>query len=212
MTGIYYKDTFLKKEIVQEEIHYKSKGKHGDAEIIVKGKGRLDQNSKAEVIFNFPDGVSQQYIVYFNGSDKGNLNNVEIKDSNENSLFAGKYIRNSIVLYDEYNKPFYDDYIKSVIYAEGSMDTSDHKVPYKEIVELSLLEKDRIRGDIKLMAVAVMLIVITFVDIKWPLFLFKLSYFLSVENPQPTELYISMQKISWVLFSVMALILLLTAI
>jgi len=53
MTGIYYKDTFLKKEIVQEEIHYKSKGKHGDAEIIVKGKGRLDQNSKAEVISIF---------------------------------------------------------------------------------------------------------------------------------------------------------------
>ncbi|WP_312701455.1 hypothetical protein [Sedimentibacter sp.] len=204
-TGIYYGDAFLKKEIVNEEAYYRGKSEYAEISI----KKDLQHINKTEFTFNFFDGVSDKYVVYFNENEE---NNVLIEDGDGNSLFAGRYKRGHFTLYDEHDEPFYENYSNVIIYGEENTDTDSHKVPYKRMVETSVLEKDRIRGDIKMMLAAVVLLTGTFIDIKWPLLFFRLSYFLSVENPQPTELYLAMQKISWVVIPGFAIIFLIVAI
>lgn len=210
--GVHFNDTFLKKEVVSEETHYKGKSKYGSIEIIVKGKGDDEKKSMTEVSYYLPNNINKSFSVYHNYKDQWLLGSVEIKDEGGNTLFDGRYRRGSLFLYDSNNEPliqgsfgFYNDTPK-VTY------DSSYEVPLKSVVEFSLFEKEGIRGNVEIMIYAVILIILTAIDIKSPLMFFTLSHAIHVKDPEPTDLYIAMQQVSWVVIPAIALILLTVAI
>ena len=56
------------------------------------------------------------------------------------------------------------------------------------------------RGSIGLYLLMVLLTLILMVDVACPLVLFKLQHMLDVRDPEPTEFYLAMQKVGWVLY------------
>jgi len=68
------------------------------------------------------------------------------------------------------------------------------------------------RGQIPFLLMALIILLITWVDIKFPLFLFTLRHFMSVEDPEPSEFYLMMQKLSWYVLPIIALGLMVMAI
>lgn len=73
--------------------------------------------------------------------------------------------------------------------------------------EVSLLtfaygDNDTIRGNPQFLVIAIIFSIITIIDIKDPLFFFQLKHFLSVQDPEPTELYLLLQRISWVIYPI----------
>lgn len=211
-TGVYFNGTFLKKVVESSETHYVGKDKQGDIHITVIGKAYDTMESKAEVIYNLPNNINKRYIVYFNYIDKWVLGTVEIKDEKGSTIFEGRYNKGSITMYDKNNKPLVDDYILSYINEGESIYNEDYKIPLKNIVGFSLHEKNEIRGNVGMLVFAVLLLIINIVDIKYPLFFFTLSYGFAVDDPKPSELYITMQKIGWVVYPIITLVLLIYAI
>lgn len=62
----------------------------------------------------------------------------------------------------------------------------------------STVFKDNItkRGSLKPLLYAIVISIILFIDIKWPLFFFQLNHFLDVKDPKPTDYYLATQKFS----------------
>lgn len=210
--GVYFNDTFLKKEVVANEIHFNGKNKYGNINITVRGKGIENEKSSAEVDFMLPNNIKKQFKVYFNYG-QWDIGAIEIKDEKENTLFEGKYRKNGFWLYDnngesviEENIGFFTDTGEEITY------DTDYKLPLKKVAEFSMLENETIRGDFEIMLFAVFLLLITFIDIKSPLLFFTLSHYLHVKDPEPTEFYIAMQRISWVLFPIIGIVMLIVAI
>lgn len=211
--GVYFNGTFLKRETISNEKHYVGKSNQGAVNINVIGRAVDTEKSKAEVIYNLPNNINKRYTVYFNYIDQWVLGTVEIKDEKDSTLFEGRYQKASLVLYDKNYEPVMDGYIRILNNGEKEeIYNNDYEIPLKNIVEFSLHEKDEIRGSLGMLLYAAVLIIITVIDIKDPLFFFKLSHFLEVKDPEPSDFYITMQKIGWVVYPIIALVLLVIAI
>lgn len=211
-TGIYFNGAFLKKEVESNETHYVGKAKQGDIHITVIGKTYDTKESKAEVIYNLPNNINKRYTVYFNYIDKWVLGTVEIKDEKGSTIFEGRYQKGSLVLYDKNNEPMMDEYIRTLYNEEEAIYNEDYKISLKNIVEFSLHEKNEIRGNTGMLFFAALLLIINIIDIKYPLFFFTLSYGFAVEEPKPSELYLIIQKIGWIVYPIITLVLLIIAI
>lgn len=210
-TGVDFNGIFLKKTTISNEVRYAGKGAQGDIIITVAGIGSDTEKSKAEVAYNLPGNINRHYVVYFNHKGKYALENVEIRDENENTLFEGTYQRGSLYLYDLNNGPLIENII---LYSNADRKITydkNYEVPLINIVQFASHEKESIRGHLGMLFVALVLISITAVDIKYPLFFFTLRYSMDVESPKPTEFYTTVQKISWYINPAIALILLLLA-
>jgi len=112
-------------------------------------------------------------------------------DKNGKPIFSFE----TIVLADEY-----------IVYDE------DYEVPLKNIAEFALSEKDTIRGEFGYLIYAIIMFALTWIDYKYPLFFFKLRHWPEVEDPKPSEFYLMMQKISYVVVPVIGIILMIAAI
>lgn len=65
----------------------------------------------------------------------------------------------------------------------------------------STVFKDNItkRGSLKPLLYAIVISIILFIDIKWPLFFFQLNHFLDVKDPRPTDYYLATQNFRGIL-------------
>lgn len=63
-----------------------------------------------------------------------------------------------------------------------------------------------IRGNVAPMLFAVIILILWAIDICYPRALFWFQHFLSVENPEPSDFYLTTQRISWVVIPILAVI------
>lgn len=202
-TGTFFYDKFLKKEVINAEIHYINKS--ADIHIIVE---RSDDNN-ATVTYNLPENLSKEFYVNYSKINDQEFKINSIKNKNDIMLFEGIYRKNSILLHDKNGDPIFDS--ASLGFTVGNYDN------YNDISPLSVLNftfstKDMIRGDYEPLMMAILLFLLTFVDIKYPLFFFTLNHFLDVKDPEPTDFYISMQKIGWFVMPIIGILLMILAI
>jgi len=211
-TGVYYNDSFLNKVNLSNETQYIGKSRQGDIQITVKGQANVKKESSAEVIFNLPNNIYEHYTVNLSDEEEYFLGNVEIK-KNDDVIFNGKYQQGSMFLYDMNNEPIIEGLTLSVSNGKNEVIyDNNYSIPLISIVHFALHENDRIRGNGGMLLAAAILIFFTFIDIKYPLFFFELRHSFEVEDPKPTEFYISMQKLSWGINSTIVLVLLIMAI
>lgn len=206
--GANYDDTFLRKEIVNSDNHYIGRNKWGNIHITVKGFEGRDNNF--EVIFRLPNNINKAFTVNFTDDDNFR-HGVSIKNESDKLLFEGYYRKDSPFLFDKNDNPLFEG-TGLIFINDQSPYNSDYNIYFENIVRFAAFENDAIRGDVRYLFVAVLSIFITAIDIKFPLFFFNLRHFMYVEDPKPSELYISIQRISWYVFSIIAFVLLIAAI
>lgn len=212
-TGVYFDDTFLKKRVVSSENHYIGKSIYGRIQIIVKELSNK-QNS-VEVIYYLPNNINRQYTVSFKNTNEWEQDIENIKDKGGNIIFhGGKFRKDVPFLFDAYGQPFIQgiqDKIPVQIYGENPYN-ANYNVPLYSVVSFATFAKDTIRGKYSILAVSILIFVLTLIDIKYPLFFFKLRNSLDVKNPEPSDFYITMQRLSWYVSPIIAIVLMIVAI
>jgi len=207
-TGVYFDDTFLKKEVENSESHYIGKSIYGDISIIVKGL-KNKQNS-AKVIYRLPNDINMQYTVSFENTSNRNLSIVSVKDEKGNIIFEGKYNKDSPFLIDNNGEPLMD--YGQIIVNEENPYNEGYTIPIKNVVDMATFSNDTIRGRYEYLILAAILFIFTAIDIKFPLFFFNLRHFLNVRDPEPSDFYIAMQRIGWYVYPAIGVVLMIAAI
>lgn len=208
--GVYFEDTFLKKESVSSETNYIGKDNYGSIQITVKGLPNM--NKSTDVIFNLPNNIRRQYTVNFKSEDNLDEGIENIKDKNGNIIFSGgKYRKDFHLLFDENGEPVMADIVQVKVSGQNPY-TDNYKVSLSSVTGFATFENDTIRGKYKYLVAALLIFVFTLIDIKFPLFFFTLRNILDVKDPEPSDFYTEMQRISWYISPVIAIILMIVAI
>lgn len=205
--GIYFDETFLKKEIISEEVNYIGKGSHGKIHITVK-----NESNKSKITYDLPNNIKEEYTIDFYDNDDG-LYLINIMDNSGNQLFKGEFIKGSSFLYDEKGEFVFDDIVITAINGVAlNPYNEDYKISLTDMANIASQGKDRVRGNGTYLFFALFIFTITVIDIKYPLFFFRLKHFLYVDNPQPSDLYLSIQGATWFIYPIIGIILLIKAI
>lgn len=206
--GAFFNDIFLKKETGVNETYYTGKTNHGDIKITVKREETT--YDKSEVIYSFPNNNTKHFIVNYKNEYNWDDYIENITDEKGNILFEGIYIKGSPYLHGKNGDIIFRtnyDYRFDVLIGGKT-----YELPLVNVMEFATYEIERIKGEAEIMAVALLLLFIVAIDIKYPLFFFTLSHFIDVKDPEPTDFYIFMQKVSWVVIPLISIILLIVAI
>lgn len=208
-TGAYFEDTFLKKEVISFDNHYIGKSVYGDIHITVKGIE--NKHKSADVIYRLPNSINKQYTVNFKDASNWGLGIENIEDENGKIIFDGEYKKGDRFLFDKSGKPLLEGSIRFRMDGVNPY-KNGYKISLLNIVKFASFEKDGIRGDAELLMLAILLLVLVTIDIRFPLFFFTLSHFLDVKDPEPSDFYIMMQRISWVAYPLIAMVLMIASI
>ncbi|SKC79272.1 hypothetical protein [Maledivibacter halophilus] len=205
--GVYFNDTFLKKEVISSDNHYRDEDIYGDIHITVK----QNNDESVQVLYRLPNNINEEYTVNFKEASNGESEVDSIEDEEGEIIFEGKYIKGSSILLDKNGEPILDGIFRISFPGQNPYE-NNYKISLLNIVKFATFEKDRIRGKVELLIFAVFILIIWLIDIKFPLFFFKLRNFLEVKDPEPSEFYIMIQRISWFVYPAIALVLLIVAI
>lgn len=213
--GIIYDDTFLIKKQTSQGISFQGKSKSGPINLKVKGNYLKEENVVLE--YELPNNINKKYLVEFGVEEENYSYKVKISDGKGDTIFNGFYLKNTdfVYLLDESKEIVFPD-PDIVFYNSGNesktlYDSSYEISPYN-IMNLATQKNVDVRGKYPPFFSALLLLVITIIDIKYPLFLFHLDTWLNVEDAKPSEFYLTMQRISWYAFPTIALILLVAAV
>ncbi len=207
--GAEFDDTFLKKEVVSSDAHYMGKNMYGSIHITVKGL--KDVHRSAEVIFRLPNDINRRYTVNFQDPKNWDAGIENIKGEDGSIVFEGEYRKDRDFMVDK-NGELWLDYNARVMKYGESPYNEDYKISLKNVADFAYSAKDITRGNYGLLVLALFFLAITIIDIKYPLFFFNLKYSFSVENPQPSDTYLALQKISWIAYPAIAVLLMIAAI
>lgn len=196
-------------EVVGSETHYIGKCEYGAIHITVNGL--KNTQSDVEVNYSLPNDLLKKYTVNFKDAGNWDLGINHIKDGEGNIIFEGEYRKDSLFLYDKSGQPVID--FSSRVHIDGVTPyNQDYNIPLKSMVDLANFSNETIRGRYYFIVFAIILIVITAIDVKFPLFFFMLKNHWDVRDPEPSDFYITMQRCSWYAIPSIALILFISAI
>ncbi len=208
-TGVYYDGTFLKKEVVSSDTHYV--GKSASRGIHITVKGRKNKHNSAEVFYRLPNNINKQYTVNFKDAGNWNLGIENIKDEAGNIVFEGEYRKDSSFLFDKDGKPMISDAVRISVNGK-TFYNENYKISLKNVADFSVFAKDTIRGKFEFLFLAIILFVLTAIDIKFPLLFFTLKHMWEVRDPEPSDFYLEVQRATWIVFPIVGVVLMIVAI
>jgi hypothetical protein len=203
--GVYFEDTFLKKEVVNSERFYSGKDIFGNIQITIKE--RTNTNKSVEVIYDLPNNINRQYTVNFKSENDQYADIENIKDKDGNIVFSGgQYQKIHQLLLGEKEELVFDDNFQVRISGKSPY-SNEYKVPLNNVVGFATYSNDIIRGEYNFLFLAIFISAFLLIDIKFPLLFFNLKYMWSVNNPEPSDFYILIQRIFWYITPFIVLIL-----
>lgn len=208
--GIRFEDTFLSKKVENSEVHYQGRSNYGKIHIIVSGI--KDSDHKVDVTYKLPNNINRRYIVEDQDNPELNVKDIIIKDSNNHILFEGIYREGDLLLYDRNWQPIIEEGTFRILVNDESPFSEAYRIPMILIADTAYFSSEIIRGRIEFLLPAILIFIITIIDIRYPLFFFHMNYRLSVRNPEPSDLYLAIQKISWYAGPIIGIIFMLIAI
>jgi len=205
--GVYFDDVFLKKEVISSENHYRGKTDEGNIHIIVKGTNSNQDN--VDVIYNLPNNINEKYTVIFKGRSNLRSKTIDIKDKNGNIVFEGECTKGRLFLLDKKGKPVIQ---YNTRWNDEIFYNSNYKILFKNVASFATMSNETFRGRFQPLIGAIIIFILTFIDIRHQLFFFTLRNFLTVKNPEPSDYYLTVQRISWYINPVIGVILMIVAI
>ncbi len=211
--GILYDDVFLVQKGTSEGIDFQGKSRWGDLKLTVKGDHLKEGN--VTVDYQLPNNIQNNYEVEFTEEMPNYKQKVKITDHTGQVIFKGFYTANSgfIFLTDELEEIVFPELHFDIMESppKNPYDSNYEITPYN-IINIATKRNLGIRGKGQPFVFAILLLIITAIDIKYPLFFFQLDTFLNVEDAKPSEFFLAMQRMSWYVMPIISLILLVVAI
>lgn len=206
--GILLNDTFLR--LSKEEKSFVYKGSLKGKNIFIRVDGDIYTANTATVYYEIEDEYKQIFVV--NAKTPLEYNTYVKIFADDKIKFEGSYEINStsyFPLSDQFGYPYIDDIKISLEgYDVENFYTKPFEADYTHIVKTAFKDNIIIRGNWEMLLIAVFFLVYLIIDIKWPLFFFQLNNFLSVKDPEPTELYLTIQHASWIITPIIIFVIL----
>lgn len=204
--GIVLDNSFLKKTETESETVYSGKVNRVKTTIVKNGEIATDPSIKIRVLEgNEPEKVFTLSILDTVKNEFGVRYTFSVEEpSGEVSVF-GYNSREIHPFTDETGNPIF--IIDSMVFRfEEDEPTSMENLMFKVAV-IAFGEADTIRGNVRYFMFALLILGMAFIDFRWPLFYFKLDHFLFVRDPEPSELYLSLQRGRWIAMPIISVFL-----
>lgn len=194
--GILFENSFLKLNKSERGFEYSGSVYAERVNISVDD---MERTNTKEVSYKIGERYNKTFLV--NTLNKTNYSTDITIYENNTLLFEGSYRKSSdsyIYLWDKDGDPVFGDiriqYNNQLVFDEAYQVSNSH------IAATALKDNIINRGNWTLFIFAIILLIVTIIDIKWPMFFFTLKHFMSVNNPEPSDLYIGIQRITWVVY------------
>ena len=188
-------------------VHYKGSAFGAPVSVTVLGNSRTDG---AAIVRYATGGRTLAYEVRLEAADALETWRAQILQDGE-TVFRGVYRPgaqgDAFALVDENHEPDWDALLSFTVNGESPF-TADYRPGYLTTVRFADRSIETPRGNPVFLALAVLVLLVTLVDWRFPRLFFALSHALSVRDPQPTDLYLFVQKLSWAALPAFAVILL----
>ena len=210
--GIIYDDIFLIKKQTSQGISFQGKSKLGPVNLKIKGDYLKEENVVLD--YELPNSINRKYLVEFGVEEENYSYKVKILDGKGDTIFNGFYLKNTdfVYLLDESKEIVFPEVVFYTQDQSKTLYDSSYEISPYNIMNLATQKNVDVRGKYPPFFSAILLLVITIIDIKYPLFFFHLDTWLNVEDAKPSEFYLTMQRITWYAFPTIALILLVAAV
>lgn len=197
--GIIVGDAFLLRHGTGQSTVYRGDVNGHETVIAVERESQdeWDSEERCGVIFS-QEQVRKEYMLESSGEERHGLRNITVYEDGR-ILFEGLYDADGAAfprVYENSGTPYLEDMIS--IRVDGEPDTLDGLTVYT-LVDIFCGDEE-LRGDAPFLAVAVFILLVWIVDICFPDFFFQLRYAISVKDPEPSEWYRTVQKITWVIY------------
>ena len=204
--GLQFRGEFLKRSVVNEITVYSGKCKGTELYISV-----TPLEDGAAVDFTAENGWERGYVVsgWNSGMGKSPAEPVLVTDRDGAELFRG-FLWSNDYLMDEHgdidltHSGFSVSITSTKQEEEGTW--TDYEPSMLRIVKLAMAPSDVCRGSVGLYLLMLLLTVMLAVDILYPELFFQLKHCLDVRDPEPSDFYIAVQRLCWVVYPVLLMI------
>ncbi|MDX5475544.1 MAG: hypothetical protein LPK00_08390 [Bacillaceae bacterium] len=210
-TGIYMDETFLKKVEKGKETHYIGKSADGHFHISVLGKKDID--SSAEVVYRLPNNIVREYTVAFKSPTNWDAGIDTLKDNDGYVHKIGYYEKDHLFLFDKDGEIIFNERDMVNIYVNNeSRYNRNYSINLKMVADVAYGYRDTFRGKPEFFVPALLLLGFILFDMRFPLFFFYSRNILEVRDPEPSDLYLLIQRITWNVAPIIVGILLIIAV
>lgn len=208
--GIVLDEGFLRKTQTESGTMYSGKVNGVKTTIIQYGEVAKDSFIELKVLEgNEPEKIFKISILDKLKNELGEKYSFSIEEPSGEVMVFGYNSREIHPLTDETGSPIF--MIDNMVFSfENDELTAMENLMFK-VVRIAFGDADAIRGNVGFFVFALIFLGMTFVDFRWPLFFFTLDHFLFVRDPEPSELYLAIQKGRWIVAPIISIFLFATA-
>lgn len=206
--GIRFYGTFLTKTGDASEAHYRGRSQEGKFHITVKGEKNKDR--EATVLYELPNRIKLSHGIEFTQADTWEDSFITVSEGNGDVVFTGNYNRYDPILMNANGEPDWGQ--MRVSYNGNSMFVPGYKAAVKESVDLAVRADETIRGKWDFLLLALFIFAAVGLDMAFPLLGFSLSHRMWVENAEPSDAYLFMQRLGWVVMPILGLVIMVVAV
>lgn len=207
-TGINYDDTFLKRESKSTETIYSGSNTYGDLKITVQGI--KNQDSSAKVIYQLPNHIYQVYTVEFKLPSYWEAGIQGIRDEDGTLVFEGDYDLDNHYLIEKNGEMFFQ-FNGRVLIIDENLYGENYEINLTNVVDLVYSSLETIRGNYAFLLPSIVLFVIFIIDYRFPLFFFYSKHRFDVKDPEPSDMYLILQRVGWFLYPTIGIVLMIAA-
>lgn len=208
--GIVLDEGFLKKTQTESETIYSGKVKGVKTTIIQNGGIDTDSSFEIRVLEgNEPEKVFTISILNQVKNELGERYSISVEESSGEISAFGYNSREIHPFTDETGNPIF--VIDHMVFSFGEEERTPMQNLMFKVVRVAFGDADTIRGNVGYFMFALLFLTMTFIDFRWPLFFFTLDHFLFVRDPEPSELYLTIQKGRWIIAPIISIFLFATA-
>ena len=199
--GILFREAFLKQDVEGEITLYSGKCKGKDLDITVSP---VSGGTAVSFTEKGTDWGCNYIVSEWDGEEMSDRSRaVQVTDGAGALLFRG-YLHSGEYLMDEDHEFDAENngFSISIGYA-GMDDWEDYEPSMLSVIKLALEPEVVHRGSVSLFLLMVLCTLFGVVDILYPQFWFQLKHMLDVRDPEPSDFYIAMQRLGWVVSPVL---------
>lgn len=177
------------------------------------GKVRIDVEAVEpggySLTYAVPGNPERDYLVRFAGTRDRYAPRDVVISSGGIERFRGSYRPGSVFLYNDQGEPIIDQDFQ--VSYDGENPYAEREPSLYSIAELASGNLDTVRGNGGLLFLAVFIAALWAVDVRWPRLFFDLRHMWWCVDAEPSDLFLSIQRVMWVALPVLSIFLALLA-
>ena len=204
--GIVLDESFLKKTETESAVTYKGNVNRVKTTIVQSGAVSKDPSVEIKIQEgNEPEKVFAISILDKEINELGEKYTFSLMEPSGEVSIYGFNSREIHPFTDESGSPIF--MIDNMVFSFTDDDQTANETLRFKVMRIAFGDLDAIRGNVGYFIVALLFLGMSLVDFRWPLFFFTLDHFLLVRDPEPSDLYLAIQKGRWIVTPVISVFL-----